>query len=418
MSLRWKITATVTLVSVLVAVALSLTVHLAYAYRLADEARKIQQERIELALREYSRTGQPTLGSRLDPPDLPEQLRAAVEGGYTATLLEDTGDGAYIWAAASVSERQILSLRTPYDPQLSALASLDRVLVMGALTVVALGAGAGVVIGAQLSVRLRRAAVAAGRVADGDRSTRVSAAIGSGSRDEAAELAHAIDAMADALQSRIEAERRVTADIAHELRTPLTGLTTAAELLPPGRPAELVRDRVRVLRALVEDVLEVARLDTATERAEMSEVALGAFTTRRAAPYAPEVEVHVLTDAVVDTDPRRLERILVNLITNALKHGAPPVAVEVDGARIGVRDHGSGFPDELVSEGPSRFRKWPGGSGGHGLGLTIALGQANVLGARLTFANPADGGALATVDLAPDEHPTVPQGEERSRTRP
>ncbi|WP_344108709.1 sensor histidine kinase [Nocardiopsis rhodophaea] len=403
--------------SVLVAVALSLTVHFAYAYRLADEARQLQSERIELALREYSRTGQATLGTRLDPPDLPTQLRQAVKDGSTATLLEDTGDGAVIWAAAAVPEQQVLSLRSPYDPQLRALASLDRVLVMGALTVVALGAGAGVVIGAQLSVRLRRAAAAAGRVAEGDRSTRVSAAIGSGSRDEAGELARSVDAMADALQSRIEAERRVTADIAHELRTPLTGLTTAAELLPPGRPAELVRDRVRVLRALVEDVLEVARLDTATERAELSEVALGAFTTRRAAPYAPEVETRVRADAVVDTDPRRLERILTNLITNALKHGAPPVVVEVDGARITVRDHGSGFPDELLSEGPSRFRKWPGGSGGHGLGLTIALGQANVLGARLTFANPADGGALAILDLAPDEHGHPPHSGERPRTR-
>lgn len=413
MSIRWKITATITLVSALVAVALSLIVHFAYAYRLADEARTMQEERIELAVNEYGRTGQPSLGSSLDSPDLPDELRETVEDGNTATLVGESSGDAYVWAAAAVPDGEILSLRSSYQPRLDALASLDRDLLVGALTVVALGAGAGVVIGARLSARLRRAAGAAGQVADGDRSTRVSAAIGSDSRDEAGELAHAVDAMADALQSRLEAERRVTADMAHELRTPLTGLTTAAELLPPGRPSELVRDRVQALRALVEDVLEAARLDTATERADLSDVSLGGFTTRRAAPYAPEVKMRVLADTVVATDPKRLERILVNLITNAVKHGVPPVVVDVDGACIRVRDQGPGFSDELLREGPSRFRKGTDGSGGHGLGLTIALGQAHVLGARLTFANAADGdggggdgGAVVTLDLEPSEHST------------
>ncbi|CAM5698553.1 hypothetical protein SGLAM104S_10084 [Streptomyces glaucescens] len=75
-------------------------------------------------------------------------------------------------------------------------------------------------------------------------------------RDETDDLARAVDAMADALQQRLEAERRVTADIAHELRTQVTGLLTAAELLPPGRPTELVLDRAKAMRTLVEDVLE------------------------------------------------------------------------------------------------------------------------------------------------------------------
>ncbi|THV37092.1 sensor histidine kinase [Glycomyces buryatensis] len=400
MSLRWKITATITVVSVLVAVALSVIVHFAFAYRLADEAREVQQERIDLVMREFSRTGQPSLGGTLDDPDLPRDLRAAVEDGQKATLIEDTADGSYVWAAEPVGDGRILSLRDSYQGRLDSLASLDRVLVAGAAAVVMAGAGSGVLIGASLSKRLRRAASAAGRVADGDRSARVSAAIGGRSRDEAAELAQAIDAMADALQARLEAERRVTADIAHELRTPLTGLTTAAELLPPGRPSELVRDRVGALRALVEDVLEVARLDTDNERAELSEVALAEFTARRVSAYGPGVEVRVVADAVLETDPRRLERILVNLVANAVRHGAPPVLVEIDGPRISVRDHGPGFPETVLHDGPIRFRMGPGQTGGHGLGLTIALGQARVLGARLEFANPPGGGALATLDLA------------------
>jgi signal transduction histidine kinase len=401
MSLRWKITAIITLVSALVAVALSLIVHFAFAYRLADEAREVQQERIELVMREFSRTGQPALGGVLDDQDLPASLRDAVEDGRSATLIADTGDGAFVWAATPVDGGRILSLRDSYEEQLDSLASLDRVLVTGAAAVVAAGAGSGVLIGARLSQRLRRAAAAAGRVADGDRSTRVSTAIGGRSRDEAAELAQAIDAMADALQSRLDAERRVTADIAHELRTPITGLNTAAELLPPGRPSELVRDRVAALRALVEDVLEVARLDTDNERAELTHVALAEFTARRVSAYGPEVRVRVVADAVVETDPRRLERILVNLVANAVRHGAPPVLVEINGPRISVRDHGPGYPDEVLRDGPTRFRMGPEDNGGHGLGLTIALGQARVLGARLELANAPGGGALATVELTP-----------------
>lgn len=401
MTLRWKITATITLVSVLVAVALSLIVHFAFAYRLADEAREVQEERIALVMREFDRTGQAALGGVLDDPDLPAGLLTAVEGGRTATLIEDTGDGAHVWAAAPVGDGRILSLRDTYEDRLDSLTSLDRVLVTGAAAVVAAGAGSGVLIGARMSKRLRRAAAAAGRVADGDRSTRVSAAIGGRSRDEAAELAQAIDAMADALQARLEAERRVTADIAHELRTPITGLNTAAELLPPGRPSELVRDRVRALRALVEDVLEVARLDTDNETADLTPVAVAEFTARRVAAYGPEVQVRVVADAVLETDPRRLERILVNLVANAVRHGAPPVLVEVDGPRISVRDRGPGYPEAVLRDGPIRFRMGPEDNGGHGLGLTIALGQARVLGARLELANPPEGGALATVDLAP-----------------
>ncbi|MFI1380830.1 sensor histidine kinase [Embleya sp. NPDC020886] len=396
MSLRWRISAVVTVVSVAVALALSLTVHFAFAYKQADEARKLQVDRIDLALREFARTGQPTFGSRVDDPALPGALRVAVRDGDRATQLSD----GWIWAAVGV-DGHVLSLRSSYRDRTSDLASLDRVLVLGAVCVVVCGAAAGVLIGARLSRRLRRAADAARRVAAGERSIRVRAAIGGSNRDEAAELATAMDAMADTLQARLDAERRVTADIAHELRTPLTGLSAAADLLPTDRPGELVRDRVRALRSLVEDVLEVARLDTATQRADLTEVALGAFAARRVATIAPAAEVRVADDEVVITDPRRLERILANLLTNATKHGLAPVVVEVDGPRIRVRDAGPGFPATLLREGPSRFRKGTDDRavGGHGLGLTIAMGQAAVLGASLTLANPESGGAVAELTL-------------------
>jgi signal transduction histidine kinase len=102
----------------------------------------------------------------------------------------------------------------------------------------------------------------------------------------------------------------------------------------------------------------------------------------------------------VETDRRRLERVLGNLVANAHRHGRGPVVVTVDGAALTVRDHGDGYPRYLVEHGPQRFRT-EGGATGHGLGLTIACGQAEVLGARLVFRNAPDGGAVAELTLHP-----------------
>jgi signal transduction histidine kinase len=85
-------------------------------------------------------------------------------------------------------------------------------------------------------------------------------------------------------------------------------------------------------------------------------------------------------------------------VANAHRHGRAPVVLTVDGPVVTVRDHGDGYPEYLLAHGPQRFRT-EGGTKGHGLGLTIALGQAEVLGARLEFANAPDGGAVATLTL-------------------
>jgi signal transduction histidine kinase len=397
--MRWRLSAAIAVVSALVAVALSVLVRTEFSQTQLADARQLQDERIQLVVRDYALSGQAALGADLNAPNVPQELLDAVRGGNRATYLERGPNGSWIWAAAE-TDGKVLSLRNPYSDRDDALVRLDRLLIIGSVSVVVLSSLLGVAIGGRLSRRLRLAAAAARRVAEGDSSSRVGDAIGDRPKDEAADLARAVDAMADALRERLLAEQRVTADIAHELRTPVTGLVTAAELLPPSRPAELVRDRVRVLRALVEDILEVARLDTAAEQAELSEISLGDFVRRRVGGVTPSASVEVVEDVAVRTDPRRLERVLVNLLVNAGKHGADPVVVTVDGSTVTVRDHGKGFSDELLKEGPSRFRT--GSSergGGHGLGLTIAVAQVRVLGGRLTFANAEDGGAVVSLVL-------------------
>ncbi|WP_425569366.1 sensor histidine kinase [Nonomuraea salmonea] len=78
---------------------------------------------------------------------------------------------------------------------------------------------------------------------------------------------------------------------------------------------------------------------------------------------------------------------------------------------IEVRDRGPGFPPELLAEGPRRFRTGAAERGhGHGLGLTIAAGQARVIGAELTLTNAADGGAVATLRLPASEEHHPPEG--------
>ncbi|MDG4864700.1 HAMP domain-containing sensor histidine kinase, partial [Streptomyces sp. T-3] len=382
--LRWKLTAAIALVSALVAVVLSLVVHNAARVTMLDNARDVQDERLQLAQRYYESSRQPRLGARIDDPDVPKELLARVSSGRRATYVQVKGNSVPdIWAAMPMKDGRILSLHTRFtDRSATVMKDLDQALIIGSIAVVFGGCALGILVGGQLSRRLRKAASAANLVAAGESNVRVRDAIGGVVRDETDDLAHAVDAMADALKQRVEAERRVTADIAHELRTPVTGLLTAAELLPPGRPTELVRDRAQAMRTLVEDVLEVARLDGASERAELQDINLGEFITRRVASAFPDVEVQVVHESEVTTDPRRLERVVGNLLANAAKHGKAPIQISVEGRVIRVRDHGTGFPEELLAEGPSRFRTGSSDRAGHGhgLGLTIAAGQARVLG--------------------------------------
>ncbi|MFC5145017.1 two-component system sensor histidine kinase CseC [Streptomyces aureoversilis] len=412
--LRWKVSLAIAGVSALVAVALSLVVHNAARLSMLDNSRDVMDERVQIAQRYYENTGRLMLHAKLDDPTLPKPLRDAAAIGQRATFLQDSGGkgSPEVWASVPVRNGKILSIHTRFKDRFSIIDALDKALIIGSVSVVLGGCALGILIGDQLSRRLRKAATAARKLADGDSEVRVREAIGGRVRDETDDLARAVDGMAEALQRRLEAERRVTADIAHELRTPVTGLLTAAELLPPGRPTELVRDRAQAMRTLVEDVLEVARLDGFAERAEMQEILLGEFVERRVRTFEPRARVRVARDAYVSTDPRRLERIIGNLLANAAKHGKAPFDVTVEGRVLRVRDHGPGFPEELLQDGPSRFRtgsKDRAGKG-HGLGLTIAAGQARVLGARLSFRNAdpeVEGGTGAIAVLwLPESAPT------------
>lgn len=237
--LRWKLSAAIALVGALVAIVLSLVVHNAARVSMLDNARDLADERIQIAQRSYEQSKRLNFpNATIDDPELPAALREKVEEGRRATYVTDSASGTPdIWAAVPLSNGHVMSLHTGFtDRSEDILDDLDQALVIGSIAVVFGGSALGVLVGGQLSRRLRKAAAAAHQVASGESDVRVRDAIGGVVRDETDDLASAVDAMADALQQRLEAERRVTADIAHELRTPVTGLLTAAELLPPADP--------------------------------------------------------------------------------------------------------------------------------------------------------------------------------------
>ncbi|MFJ8162188.1 sensor histidine kinase [Streptomyces sp. NPDC096136] len=405
-ALRWKIAALTAAACCAVAAVVGVLVHRSMADRSERTGADRVVARLGAAESEYARTGRTPLDvqvlrpEQLDPP-LARALAAKAPADPYATWYDrEPPNSFWLWAAMPVEGGRVLVARTDMSFEVRALQLLDRSIVKAVLAALAVVVPLAALATEPMNRRLRRGARTARAIADGDLDARIGPA--GRARDEISEMAAAMDEMAAALQRKLEGERRFTADVAHELRTPLMGLTTAAGLLPEDdEAAALVRDRARALSGLVEDLLEVSRLDAGAERPRTDLVPLGELVADVVGRTGTAALLEAAEDArAVETDPRRVERIVVNLVANAHRHGAAPVEVTVTGARIVVRDHGPGYPPTLLAEGPQRFRTGSAERGrGHGLGLTIALGQAAVLGARLTFANAPEGGAVATLDL-------------------
>ncbi|MGW2511367.1 sensor histidine kinase [Streptomyces scopuliridis] len=410
-SLQWRIAGLVAAATCLAVVVLVVLVHRASRAFELEQSRSVAMLTLERAAVSYSRTGLVSgTGAELDAAGVPGELRSLVRQGRHGTQYADGPEGPAMWAARPAGPR-ILSVRLTLSTTLGNLDAFNKsVLRAGLLTTVVVMPPV-FLVARGMSRRLRTAADTARRIAAGDLDARISAR--PRPFDEIAEISGAVDSMAASLQARLRGEQRFTADVAHELRTPLMGLVTAAELLPDGEAERYVRDRVRALCALVEDLLEISRLDAGVERADPQHCALVELLEETVERVAVPAAVLVPgtagpSDVRVWTDPRRLERIVANLVVNAQRHGRPPVTVTVGVdadtgvPTVSVRDSGPGFPAGLLDDGPQRFRTGARERGtGHGLGLTIALGQAHVVGATLTFGNAPDGGGAVVVVRLP-----------------
>ncbi|KHK99062.1 histidine kinase [Microbacterium mangrovi] len=235
--------------------------------------------------------------------------------------------------------------------------------------------------------------------------------------DELATLGRSFNAMADSIQSQIKelgdlslVQQRFVSDVSHELRTPLTTIKLASDVLNDhrdefdpamSRSAELLHTQVQRFEVLLTDLLEISRYDAGsvqlelepTSLAHLAEDVIGSMA-QLAEQFGTDVRLVAPGGySPVEMDPRRVRRIVRNLLGNAIEHGeGKPIVVTVDSDQqavaIGVRDFGMGMTpadaervfDRFWRADPSRKRT----IGGTGLGLSISLGDATLHGGTLT----------------------------------
>jgi two-component system sensor histidine kinase MtrB len=215
--------------------------------------------------------------------------------------------------------------------------------------------------------------------------------------------------------------RRFTSDVSHELRTPVAALVSEAAVLrehlagmPPDarRAAELLVGDVARLRRLVEDLTNLASLDAGREQVRAEPFDLAALVAGTVRSRGWDGAVQIRSQPVpVTSDRTRVDRIVANLIGNALDHGGGAVTVRVerrpDGPSVEVADSGPGIAPEHLEHVFDRFyRADPSRSGpGSGLGLAIARENARLLGGDVDAGSEVGAGSRFTLRL-PDD-PTV-----------
>ena len=186
----------------------------------------------------------------------------------------------------------------------------------------------------------------------------------------------------------------------HELRTPATSVYGVLKTLKErgaGLSDELREELLNVgveqgerLRRLLEELLDLSRLDARAIHVEPRPVVLKAALADvvHALPGAGAVELDIANDLAAVVDPLVLERVISNLVANAVRYGAPPIRIVAQQRdrhlRVAVEDAGSGVPEELEGKIFDRFARG-GGASGHGLGLAIARAYARAHGGDLVY---------------------------------
>ncbi|GGP69874.1 MtrAB system histidine kinase MtrB [Saccharothrix coeruleofusca] len=398
--------------------------------------------------------------------DVPEGLRKLVEGGHAGTQIStvdrETGPTTFLAVGLPVnsSARPMqLYLLFPLTGEQATAEVVQQTLVVGGLVLLLLLAVIANLVTRQVVRPVRQAAEIAERFAEGSLDERMPVV----GEDDVARLAESYNEMAASIQRQIhqleefgQLQRRFTSDVSHELRTPLTTVRMAADVLhasreqfPAGlaRSTELLVDELDRFESLLGDLLEISRLDAGVEElaAEVVDVrvlarrahdAVRAIATSSGSAIVMDLPDHEVT---AELDARRVERILRNLLANAVDHGEGlPVELTLrsDGEAVAVtvRDHGVGLrPGEadLVFNrfwraDPSRNRR----TGGTGLGLSISLEDARLHGGWLQAWGERGYGAVFRLTLPcrrghelahsplPLEPPDLPAVEAESEPEP
>lgn len=351
----------------------------------------------------------------LDIESVPAPLARAVKGGRVGYAFTAEKPRQLVFGSPVPGQGLDAYFFYPLGDLDQTLLILLRVLIGVSIAAVVLA----VLVGSRVSRRVvdpvRRASRAARRVAEGLFKTRLEVEGG----DELAALARSFNEMAAALEDRISRERRFAGDVSHELRTPLTTLQAStdyllnnADSLAPGvrRATELLAADLEYLQRLVDDLLDLSRVEAG--RVEMSWEPLNvADLAREVVARHTRVGEHVVRIEVEGepdqfttvADKKRLERVLGNLVDNALMHGqGKDVVVRIARAngslRLSVEDRGPGVPVESAHRIFERFYKADparhrGDGRGSGLGLAIARENAHLHGGEIRVYNSVAGGA-------------------------
>ncbi|MET7409740.1 HAMP domain-containing sensor histidine kinase [Streptomyces parvulus] len=249
--------------------------------------------------------------------------------------------------------------------------------------------------------------------------------------DELADLSHTFNETAAALEGsvaelrRMEAgARRFAADVSHELRTPLAAMSAVTDVLDEdaagldgdtAMAVRLISEETTKLAALVDDLMEISRFDAGAAALHLDEIDLAESVRRTLTSRGWRDSVTARLPGPGElrgrVDPRRLDVVVANLVGNALRHGAPPVRLDLAAgedtgtggqAVLTVRDRGEGIPESVLPHVFDRFYKSDAArtrSEGSGLGLAITAENVRLHGGTLRAANDPDGGAVFTVVL-------------------
>ncbi len=266
--------------------------------------------------------------------------------------------------------------------------------------------------------------LAAGMVAPLRRMTEVSRAMARGdytgrvrttATDEVGMLADAFNRMAEDLATVDRERRDLIATVSHELRTPLTAMTALLETLadgvvePDADRLGAALDQAHRLADLVDDLLQLSRLEAGVVELDRQEVHLRALVADSVAQVTSagrpgSFEVEVADDLLVRADPARLRQLLVNVLDNAGRHAPPDTQVQVSAGSAGggwwleVADRGRGVAPEDRERVFARFGT--DGAGGTGLGLAVARWVAELHGGTLRFVDPeGDRGARLRLEV-------------------
>ncbi len=260
--------------------------------------------------------------------------------------------------------------------------------------------------------------------------------------DEIARLGSTFNSMAEALQSQIRqledlsrVQRRFVSDVSHELRTPLTTVRMAADVLfdgresyPPSasRAAELLQAELDRFESMLADLLEISRHDAGAAALDPTPTDLGMLVRRvlttaqpLAARRGSSLDLRLPPAPVIaDVEPLRIERVLRNLVVNAIEHGeGQPVRVDLvateEAVAVSVRDHGVGLQPGQSHQVFTRF--WRGDpsrtrtTGGTGLGLAIALEDVRLHAGWLQAAGMPGKGSVFRMTLPRRAGAAVPE---------